>query len=145
LSCCTDSSLRPTTGQPEKTTKFCVHGTLQGAAKLLQNMNSVVDGFYIRKTTVPKAFFFIYFLILYTLLPKRHRLTFVLTFAYFRSMFSPGNISEKLRVASFDCEGETVVDLFAGIGYFTLPYLVSWKDAMKQCSSSDHGIKSGED
>ena len=41
-----------------------------------------------------------------------------------KSMFCAGNISEKLRVAKFDCSGETVVDLFAGIGYFTLPYLV---------------------
>ncbi|XP_029917683.1 tRNA wybutosine-synthesizing protein 2 homolog [Myripristis murdjan] len=41
-----------------------------------------------------------------------------------KSMFSAGNITEKLRVAKFDCRGETVVDLYAGIGYFTLPYLV---------------------
>ncbi|XP_053735517.1 tRNA wybutosine-synthesizing protein 2 homolog [Synchiropus splendidus] len=41
-----------------------------------------------------------------------------------KCMFSAGNITEKLRVASFDCRGETVVDLYAGIGYFTLPYLV---------------------
>ena len=41
-----------------------------------------------------------------------------------KCMFSSGNISEKLRVAKFDCRGETVVDLYAGIGYFTLPYLV---------------------
>ncbi|XP_078480102.1 LOW QUALITY PROTEIN: tRNA wybutosine-synthesizing protein 2 homolog [Lampetra planeri] len=41
-----------------------------------------------------------------------------------KSMFSAGNITEKLRVAAFDCRGETVVDLYAGIGYFTLPYLV---------------------
>ncbi|XP_071772227.2 tRNA wybutosine-synthesizing protein 2 homolog [Centroberyx gerrardi] len=41
-----------------------------------------------------------------------------------RSMFSAGNITEKLRIAAFDCRGETVVDLYAGIGYFTLPYLV---------------------
>ena len=41
-----------------------------------------------------------------------------------RSMFCPGNITEKLRVADLDCAGETVVDLFAGVGYFTLPYLV---------------------
>ncbi|XP_029297445.1 tRNA wybutosine-synthesizing protein 2 homolog [Cottoperca gobio] len=40
-----------------------------------------------------------------------------------RCMFSAGNITEKLRVAGFDCRGETVVDLYAGIGYFTLPYL----------------------
>ncbi|XP_026878372.2 tRNA wybutosine-synthesizing protein 2 homolog [Electrophorus electricus] len=41
-----------------------------------------------------------------------------------KCMFSFGNITEKLRIASFDCTGETVVDLYAGIGYFTLPYLV---------------------
>uniref|UniRef100_A0A915K6Y6 tRNA(Phe) (4-demethylwyosine(37)-C(7)) aminocarboxypropyltransferase n=1 Tax=Romanomermis culicivorax TaxID=13658 RepID=A0A915K6Y6_ROMCU len=44
-----------------------------------------------------------------------------------KCMFSIGNISEKLRIASFGCRGETVVDLFAGIGYFTLPYLVHAK------------------
>ncbi|KAG9272742.1 hypothetical protein AMEX_G13763 [Astyanax mexicanus] len=41
-----------------------------------------------------------------------------------RCMFSFGNITEKLRISSFSCAGETVVDLYAGIGYFTLPYLV---------------------
>ncbi|XP_028315647.1 tRNA wybutosine-synthesizing protein 2 homolog isoform X2 [Gouania willdenowi] len=41
-----------------------------------------------------------------------------------KCMFSSGNITEKLRVAAFDCTGETVVDLYAGIGYFTLPYLM---------------------
>ncbi|XP_064603269.1 tRNA wybutosine-synthesizing protein 2 homolog [Liolophura sinensis] len=39
-------------------------------------------------------------------------------------MFSCGNVTEKMRVAQFDCRGETVVDLYAGIGYFTLPFLV---------------------
>jgi tRNA wybutosine-synthesizing protein 2 len=38
-----------------------------------------------------------------------------------RLMFSSGNIDEKLRMASLDCRGETVVDMFAGIGYFTMP------------------------
>ena len=41
-----------------------------------------------------------------------------------KCMFSSGNISEKLRIAGLDCVGETVVDLYAGIGYFALPYLV---------------------
>jgi len=44
-----------------------------------------------------------------------------------RSMFCAGNIPEKLRVAKFNCQNEIVVDLFAGIGYFTLPYLVHAK------------------
>ena len=41
-------------------------------------------------------------------------------------MFSAGNISEKIRVAGFRCVGETVVDLYAGIGYFTLSVLHSF-------------------
>lgn len=36
-------------------------------------------------------------------------------------MFSSGNKAEKLRMSRLDCRGETVVDMFAGIGYFTLP------------------------
>ncbi|KAL5005633.1 hypothetical protein ScPMuIL_016791 [Solemya velum] len=41
-----------------------------------------------------------------------------------KCMFSTGNITEKLRISKFDCRGEVVVDMYAGIGYFTLPYLV---------------------
>ncbi|EPS57898.1 hypothetical protein M569_16919 [Genlisea aurea] len=41
-----------------------------------------------------------------------------------KCMFSWGNASEKLRMARLDCGGEVVVDLFAGIGYFVLPFLV---------------------
>lgn len=41
-----------------------------------------------------------------------------------KCMFSSGNITEKIRVGAFDCRGQTVVDLYAGIGYFVLPYLV---------------------
>ncbi|XP_035698037.1 tRNA wybutosine-synthesizing protein 2 homolog [Branchiostoma floridae] len=51
------------------------------------------------------------------------------TFDVTRCMFSPGNITEKLRVARMGCEGQTVVDLYAGIGYFTLPFLVHGKAA----------------
>jgi tRNA wybutosine-synthesizing protein 2 len=38
-----------------------------------------------------------------------------------RLMFSSGNFDEKKRMGELDCTGETVVDMFAGIGYFTLP------------------------
>ena len=44
-----------------------------------------------------------------------------------KCMFSVGNISEKLRVAKLPCQNETVIDLFAGIGYFVLPYLIHAK------------------
>ncbi|XP_044540153.1 tRNA wybutosine-synthesizing protein 2 homolog [Gracilinanus agilis] len=46
------------------------------------------------------------------------------TFDVTQSMFSFGNITEKLRVASMSCAGEVLVDLYAGIGYFTLPFLI---------------------
>lgn len=39
-------------------------------------------------------------------------------------MYSRGNISEKLRVTGFEIQqGEVVVDMFAGIGYWTLPLM----------------------
>ena len=39
-------------------------------------------------------------------------------------MFSAGNGTEKKRVAQMNSRGMVIVDLYAGIGYFTLPYLV---------------------
>ena len=36
-------------------------------------------------------------------------------------MFASGNLVERSRMGKTDCTGETVVDMFAGIGYFTLP------------------------
>ncbi|KAJ1700928.1 hypothetical protein LUZ63_000707 [Rhynchospora breviuscula] len=41
-----------------------------------------------------------------------------------KCIFSWGNRSEKLRIAALDCINEVIVDLFAGIGYFVLPFLV---------------------
>ena len=38
-----------------------------------------------------------------------------------RIMFASGNLVERSRMGKQDCGGETVVDMFAGIGYFTLP------------------------
>jgi tRNA wybutosine-synthesizing protein 2 len=57
-------------------------------------------------------------------------------------MFSAGNITEKLRVADFACDGQVVVDLFAGIGYFTLPYLLHAKAAcVHACEWNPHAIE----
>ncbi|MEI6102924.1 MAG: class I SAM-dependent methyltransferase family protein [Methanothrix sp.] len=38
-------------------------------------------------------------------------------------MFSPGNLMERIRMSRFG-KGEYIVDMFAGIGYFTLPMAV---------------------
>ncbi len=39
-------------------------------------------------------------------------------------MFSPGNMYERMRMSKEIKDGEIVVDLFAGIGYFTIPIAV---------------------
>ena len=46
-----------------------------------------------------------------------------------RIMFSSGNIDERIRFSRIDAAGEVVVDMFAGIGYFTLPLAVYGKPA----------------
>ncbi|XP_048215242.1 tRNA wybutosine-synthesizing protein 2 homolog [Perognathus longimembris pacificus] len=58
-----------------------------------------------------------------------------------KCMFSCGNITEKLRVASLSCAGEVVVDLYAGIGYFTLPFLVHAGAAfVHACEWNPHAV-----
>jgi len=42
-------------------------------------------------------------------------------------MFSPGNLGEKMRLVRLVRNGETIVDMFAGIGYFTIPLAVHTK------------------
>lgn len=41
-----------------------------------------------------------------------------------RIMWSKGNTTERKRIAELVKEGETVVDLFSGIGYFSIPIAV---------------------
>ena len=42
-------------------------------------------------------------------------------------MFSSGNMDERIRMANISKKKETIVDLFAGVGYFTLPIAVYCK------------------
>lgn len=39
-------------------------------------------------------------------------------------MFSSGNMSERIHMSKISCEKENIIDMFAGIGYFTLPLAV---------------------
>jgi tRNA wybutosine-synthesizing protein 2 len=50
---------------------------------------------------------------------REHGTTYAMDLA--EVMFSPGNKAERARMGEVVREGERVVDMFAGIGYFTLP------------------------
>lgn len=59
-----------------------------------------------------------------------------------KCMFSWGNLSEKLRMARLDCADEVIVDLFAGIGYFVLPFLVRANAKMVYaCEWNPHAVE----
>lgn len=57
-----------------------------------------------------------------------YKVSFCIRYTYdvTKCMFSSGNITEKLRIAQFSCEGETVVDLYAGLwfSFFKYQYLL---------------------
>ncbi|GMH40346.1 hypothetical protein BSKO_08250 [Bryopsis sp. KO-2023] len=46
-----------------------------------------------------------------------------------KCMFSSGNVTERTRMGKLSCSRETVVDLYTGIGYYTLPLLCKAKAA----------------
>ncbi len=58
-----------------------------------------------------------------------------------KSMFSMGNVEERRRMGELDASGETVLDLYAGIGYYTLPLLVhAGAERVIACEWSDDAI-----
>lgn len=52
---------------------------------------------------------------------REHGLSFGYPFT--KCMWSAGNVTERGRLAGLDLSGEKVLDLYAGIGYYTLPLL----------------------
>ena len=57
-------------------------------------------------------------------------------------MFSAGNVNERRRMGEVGRNGETVVDLFSGIGYYSLPMLVkSQVNHVHCCEWNPNAIK----
>jgi len=52
---------------------------------------------------------------------REHGIDFGYNFT--QCMWSAGNVTERGRIANGNQEGEKVLDLYAGIGYYTLPFL----------------------
>lgn len=69
--------------------------------------------------------------------PKGIRYTFDVT----RCMFSEGNAAEKARVAEWQVQGQTVLDLYAGIGFWTLPLLVAGAEHVFACEWNPAAIE----
>jgi len=56
-------------------------------------------------------------------------------------MYSSGNVTERHRIGNMDMKGETIVDCYAGIGYYTLPMLVrGGAELVHACELNQHSI-----
>ena len=58
-----------------------------------------------------------------------------------RCMFSAGNVNERRRMGEVSSEWEVVVDLYAGIGYYTLPALVHGGATVHACEWNPEAVK----
>ncbi len=65
----------------------------------------------------------------------------------FRVMFSSGNLTERIRMGEITAKDEIIVDAYAGIGYYTLPFLAnSGANHVHACEmtiASVEGLKKG--
>ena len=56
-------------------------------------------------------------------------------------MYSSGNVTERHRIGNMDLKGETIIDCYAGIGYYTLPMLVrGGAELVHACELNQHSI-----
>jgi tRNA wybutosine-synthesizing protein 3 len=62
-------------------------------------------------------------------------------YAMTRCMFSAGNVNERRRMGEVAAEEEVVVDLYAGIGYYTLPALVHGGATVHACEWNPEAVK----
>jgi len=62
-------------------------------------------------------------------------------YAMTRCMFSAGNVNERRRMGDVVAGGEVVVDLYAGIGYYTLPALVHGGATVHACEWNPEAVK----
>tara|TARA_B100000902_G_scaffold385682_1_gene427368 strand:- start:218 stop:1066 length:849 start_codon:yes stop_codon:yes gene_type:complete len=62
-------------------------------------------------------------------------------YAMTRCMFSAGNVNERRRMGEVASEGDVVVDLYAGIGYYTLPALVHGGATVHACEWNPEAVK----
>lgn len=63
------------------------------------------------------------------------------TFDVTKCMFSEGNAAEKERVSKWDVTGETILDLYAGIGFWTLPLLAAGARRVLSCEWNPNAIE----
>ena len=65
------------------------------------------------------------------------------SFDFQKVMFSRGNISEKIRFGKeLVREGDVVLDMYAGIGYYTLPAVIHGKAAkVYACEWNEHAVR----
>ncbi|CAK9025538.1 unnamed protein product [Durusdinium trenchii] len=69
--------------------------------------------------------------------PRGVRYSFDIT----KCMFSEGNAAEKERVAAWPVQGETILDMYAGIGFWTLPLLAAGAEHVFACEWNPHALE----
>eukprot|EP00929_Paragymnodinium_shiwhaense_P102443 TRINITY_DN65628_c0_g1_i1.p1 TRINITY_DN65628_c0_g1~~TRINITY_DN65628_c0_g1_i1.p1 ORF type:complete len:724 (+),score=161.30 TRINITY_DN65628_c0_g1_i1:88-2259(+) len=58
-----------------------------------------------------------------------------------KCMFSDGNAAEKARVAEWNVTGETILDLYTGIGFWTLPMLAAGAAKVTSCEWNPDAVE----